>query len=241
MIPLSKALTGAVLKKRPSSAGGLSAKKEKAIKLIYDRLYGRYGPQGWWPAQTRVEMIVGAVLTQNTSWSNVEKAIKNLKRSGSMSHGRILKMDEKKLASLIKPSGYYNLKARRLRNVIKLFAGDRRFRKGSALDIGRLREVLLSINGVGPETCDSILLYAFDMPVFVIDAYTRRIFSRHGVASHDLPYGDLQRVFMQALPVDCKIFNEYHALIVRLAKEHCRKLPRCAACPLNKKELFFKK
>lgn len=208
----------------------------KALTGIYDTLYRSYGPQGWWPGRSRFEMIVGAVLTQNTAWSNVEKAIKNLKAEGVLSspmklHG----LGRNKLARLIRPAGYYNVKAARLKNftdfLLRKYGGS--LNRLAAAGTERLRQELLGVNGIGPETCDSIMLYAFGRPVFVVDAYTKRIFSRHGFFRRDLAYDSVQAVFMKNLPSDENIFNEYHALIVRLAKDHCRTKPGCEKCPLN--------
>jgi endonuclease-3 related protein len=207
-----------------------------ALKRIYDALYGRFGPQHWWPGDTQFEVIVGAILTQNTAWTNVEKAIINLKKAGALnSPAAMKKLRVSQLAALIRPAGYYNIKAKRLRNFLDFL--DRKYalslRKLSRVDTGRLRHDLLGVNGIGPETADSILLYAFARPVFVIDAYTKRIFSRHGVFDEDLSYADARALFMQNLRRDSRSFNEYHALIVKLGKEFCRKRPKCAACPLN--------
>lgn len=205
------------------------------FKDIYTRLYKRFGPQHWWPGDTRFEIIVGAILTQNTSWSNVEKAIKNLKRENLLSPAKLMAIDKKRLAGLIRPAGYYNIKAARIKNFLNFLSSqyNSSLRKMSSAGTVDLRKQLLSVNGIGPETCDSILLYAFDRPVFVIDAYTRRIFSRHGRLSHDMPYESMQAEFAENLPSDSRLFNEYHALIVRLAKEFCRTSPRCEACPLS--------
>ena len=202
----------------------------------YSKLYESYGPQGWWPGHGRFEMIVGAILTQNTAWSNVRKAIKNLKAGGCLSSpAKLHELETKKLARLIRPAGYYNVKAKRLRNFTK-FLADRyagSLARLSKLKTARLRQELLGVNGIGPETCDSILLYAFRRPVFVVDAYTKRIFSRHGFFAEDADYESVQNLFMKALPPDEGIFNEYHALIVRLGKVCCRKKPVCEKCPLK--------
>lgn len=203
---------------------------------VYDALHGRFGPQHWWPGDTQFEVIVGAILTQNTAWTNVEKAITNLKKAGALrSPGAMNKIRTSRLAELIRPAGYYNIKAKRLKNFLDFL--DRRYalslRKLSRVDTDTLRRELLEVNGIGPETCDSILLYAFGRPVFVIDAYTKRIFSRHGIFNEGLGYADTQTLFMENLRRDSRLFNEYHALIVKLGKEFCRKKPRCAACPLN--------
>lgn len=208
----------------------------KAPLLIYRKLYEAFGPQRWWPGETRLEIIVGAILTQNTAWSNVEKAIANLKSAGELSSmSSLAGMDTRKLARHIRPAGYYNVKARRLKNCLKFlrsrFGAD--LRGVSGCDTRTLRDELLAVNGIGPETCDSILLYAFERPVFVVDAYTRRIFSRHGLLRSD-DYHDVQKIFTDNLPKSVRLFNEFHALIVRLGKEFCRTRPRCGHCPLNK-------
>jgi len=214
----------------------------KDVMEVYRRLFERFGPQGWWPCERagargggRLEIIIGAILTQNTAWNNVEKAIANLRGSGVVSSVRALgAIGSKELSRLIRPSGYYNVKAGRLKNFICFL----KRKYGSSLDrlsrlkTDMLRDELLSINGIGPETCDSILLYAFKRPVFVVDAYTRRIFSRHGSFSKDASYDDMQRFFMRAIPASSKLYNEYHALIVRLGKEFCRTNPDCDGCPL---------
>jgi endonuclease-3 related protein len=199
-------------------------------------LYGRFGPQHWWPGDTRFEIIVGAILTQNTAWTNVEKAIANLKSAGALSSPAAMKrLSIRKLAGLIRPAGYYNIKAKRLKNFLDFL--DKRYSLSlaalSRVETVVLRRELLDVNGIGPETCDSILLYAFGRPVFVIDAYTKRIFSRHGFFSDDLDYSAAQEVFMDNLRRETGFFNEYHALIVRLGKEMCRKAPKCGGCPLK--------
>ncbi|MFH1035970.1 MAG: endonuclease III domain-containing protein [Pseudomonadota bacterium] len=203
---------------------------------IYQRLWEAFGPQHWWPGQTPFEVLVGAVLTQNTNWGNVERAINNLKAEGllSLSALRALPLDD--LAALIRPAGYYNLKARRLMNLLDILA--QRF-GGDLGDLWRLpleqaRAALLSSQGVGPETADCILLYAGNLPSFVVDAYTFRVLGRHGLAEPGLDYHGLRARFMQALPSDVALYNEYHALLVRLGKDFCKKgQPRCAGCPLE--------
>lgn len=206
------------------------------FKDIYSRLYRFYGPQGWWPGDTRLEIIVGAILTQNTAWVNVEKAITNLKEAKLLSSpAGIEKIPKRRLARIIRPAGYYNVKAERLKNFISFLSAryDSSLNLLSRTPTSRLREELLAVNGIGPETCDSILLYAFKRPVFVIDAYTRRIFSRHGIFPEDCDYHEMQSLFMKNLPSEEGLFNEYHALIVRLGKDLCRKAPRCGKCPLK--------
>lgn len=202
---------------------------------LYRILFKEYGPQRWWPAGTRFEMMVGAVLTQNTAWANVEKAVANLRKKNCLEPGKMAALSRRDLARLIKPAGYFNVKARRIKHLLDFLSSE------CGMDIallkkvraGKLREKLLSVNGIGPETCDSILLYAFDRPFFVIDAYTKRIFSRLGLAREDIPYGELQDYFTANLPRSVKIYNEYHALIVKLGKDICRKKPLCGACPIR--------
>jgi endonuclease III related protein len=208
----------------------------KQLVAVYRALFKAYGPQRWWPGDSPFEVMVGAVLTQNTAWSNVEKAIANLKQAGLMTVGRFREAPVRTLATLIRPSGYYNIKAKRLGHLMAFLAG----RYGGSLarmfreDPGELRKGLLSVNGIGPETADAIMLYAAGHPVFVVDAYTKRIFSRHGLVPRNAGYHEVQQLFLENLPRDARLFNEYHALIVRLGKEHCRKTrPRCNGCPLE--------
>jgi endonuclease-3 related protein len=213
----------------------LSGHRTRLLK-IYDRLHARFGPQHWWPADSPLEMIVGVVLTQNTAWTSVERAIANLKQAGVLSLAALGRIDEKQLARLIVPAGYYNVKARRLKNVVRFFAG----RPGGLagmfkIKTPRLREMLLGVNGLGPESADSILLYAAGRPVFVVDAYTKRVFARLGFFPVDTGYEEVQALFRDNLPHHAPMFNEYHALIVALAKHHCRTKPACVACPLGKK------
>ncbi len=208
----------------------------KQVYSIYKLLFFRFGPQGWWPGRTKTEMIIGAILTQNTHWQNVEKALNNLRTAGLLNFGRLYKADENTVAGHIRPAGYFNIKARRLKNFAKFFVEDMRssWRAFRVMPLEELRERVLAVNGVGPETADSILLYAFNRPVFVVDAYTKRIFSRYGLIENNADYGQAQRFFMEYL-ADAALYNEYHALIVRLAKEHCHTRPVCAGCPLQKK------
>ncbi len=222
----------------------LNSRPSENLTKIYKRLYSHYGPQGWWPGRSRLEVIVGAILTQNTAWSNVEKAIKALRSAGCLSSARELdRLDDSELAGLIRPAGYYNVKTKRLKNFTRFlyreYAGDLSLLSKAGTQ--HLRQMLMDINGIGPETCDSILLYAFARPVFVVDAYTKRIFSRHGLFSEDAFYEQVQAVFRANLPSDVKIFNEFHALIVRLAKEHCKKTPVCEGCPLKGINVVAKK
>lgn len=205
-----------------------------ALIGIYKELHSAFGPQHWWPADTDLEVMVGAILTQNTNWGNVEKAIGNLKRARLLSLEALVRVPRARLARLIRPAGYFNSKSDHLKHLVRFLSGYRGGIKAmKRADVPGLRARLLAVKGVGPETADSILLYALDKPVFVIDAYTKRIFSRHGFIDADAAYDNIQKLFMGALPRDVRIYNEYHALIVRLAKEHCSKTkPRCAQCPL---------
>lgn len=187
--------------------------------------------------------MVGAVLTQNTSWNNVEKAIISLKKSGLLASAPVMaKADTRRLSRLIRQAGFYNLKARRLKNLLAFLSDNYDFNLNniSHVKTADLRAQLLGVNGIGPETCDSILLYAFDRPVFVIDAYTKRIFSRHRMLPRDCGYDRAQRLFMRDIPPDLRLYNEFHALIVRLAKDFCKTKPDCAECPLYEKNLACK-
>jgi len=206
------------------------------LNLIYRKLYSHFGPQHWWPAESAFEVMVGAILTQNTSWPNVEKAISSLKKHRVLEPNRLYRLPDRKLARLIRSAGYYNIKTRRLKAFLDFFI---RNYQGKIKNISRvssavLRPELLAVKGVGPETADSILLYALNKPVFVVDAYTRRVFSRHKLLKEDAAYDAIQRLFTLNLKQDVRLFNEYHALIVALAKKYCLKSnPRCAVCPLD--------
>ncbi len=198
---------------------------------IYDILLERYGPRRWWPAQTPYEMMVGAILTQNTAWSNVEKAIRNF--GDRLSPQFVAAVDRDELAGIIKPCGYFNQKARHLQNLTGWFAGyDYDIDRVRQVENELLRRELLAVKGVGPETADSILLYALDKPFFVIDTYTRRLLERLG---WEIParYDQLRGQMEEALPRDTNIYGELHALIVEHGKHHCRKSPSCPGCPLD--------
>ena len=205
---------------------------------MFDLMIGYFGPQHWWPCESELEMMVGAVLTQNTSWNNVEKAINNLKAKKLLTLKTLHSISLHELTEDIRPAGYFNVKAGRLKNLISFlvekYHGDIEFFLGEETDA--LREGLLSVKGIGPETADSILLYAAKRPVFVIDAYTHRILHRHGMSDDQASYYDLQELFMDSLPKDAELFNEFHALIVRTGKELCRRKPQCDICPLKKWE-----
>ncbi len=200
---------------------------------VYCRLFAEYGPQHWWPAETPFEVMVGAILTQSTSWANVEKAIGNLKATGLLSPAAIRDLGIDELASLIRPSGYYSAKARKLKALVTWLGehGDD-LSKAFSQDTAALRQELLSIYGVGEETADSIILYAAGRPVFVIDAYTRRIVDRIGITPPERTYRGYQDMFVSRLPPDAAMFNEYHALLVQHGKSVCRRQPRCQACCL---------
>jgi len=208
---------------------------KRRLKRIFLRLYSVFGAQHWWPADNSFEVIVGAILTQNTSWSNVEKAILVLKKKKYLNPKRLAGLSDYKLAGLIKSAGYYNVKAARLKNFLKFFfnsySADMR-RMGSQ-DLTALRRQLLAVNGIGPETADSILLYALNKPIFVIDAYTKRILCRHRLLRKEATYEEAQDIFMRNLKHDRKLFNEFHALLVKIGKDYCRKQnPQCEICPL---------
>lgn len=203
-----------------------------ALLDIYHRLYALHGPQRWWPADSPFEVMVGAVLTQNTAWINVERAIANLKEADALTPQAIMRVHPRRLASWLKPSGYFNVKARRLRALCHWVLEQGGVERLSVLPTAVLRPALLSVKGVGPETADDILLYAFHRPVFVIDAYTRRLFSRMGQIDGSEDYETLRTAFETALPPDKTLYNEYHALIVRHAKDLCRPQPRCGQCEL---------
>ncbi|MHC5084254.1 MAG: endonuclease III domain-containing protein [Planctomycetota bacterium] len=202
---------------------------------IYTRLYERYGPQDWWPGDTAFEIVVGAILTQNTNWKNVEKAITNLKSAGCLAPEKLNALPIQKLAELIRPAGYFNIKAQRLKHFLDwLFEKyDGRLESLEALPLSTLREQLLGVKGIGPETADSICLYGFGKPVFVVDTYTARIFGRHGMVEAPSGYEQIQDLFHGDLENDAVLFNEFHALIVRVGKEYCKPKPACDGCPLE--------
>lgn len=204
------------------------------LQNYYQTALKKLGPQHWWPGETPFEVCVGAVLTQNTNWKNVEKAIHNLKSKNLLDPHRLHALEHRELAALIRPAGYFNIKARRLKNFLKFLIEnyngdlDRMFSES----LPALREKLLSVKGIGPETADSILLYAGEKPIFVVDAYTRRIFLRHEVISEESDYHEIQGYFMDHLREEPRLFNEFHALIVNIGKNWCRpKAPDCEHCP----------
>lgn len=216
---------------------------KNSLLEIFDILLDHFGPLSWWPAETPFEVCVGAILTQNTNWSNVEKAIINLKTEGLLSPEALRDVDADRLARVIRPAGFFNVKSRRIKDFIgflfkycngnldEMFAGDWR----------KLRAELLSVRGIGPETCDSILLYAGHRPSFVVDAYTKRLFSRLGLLRENEAYEEVRGRFMEHLPADVGLYNEYHALIVQHCKDFCRKKPLCGQCPLRSLCAFYRK
>ncbi len=202
---------------------------------IYSVLLGHFGPRGWWPADSPFEMIVGAFLTQNTAWRNVEKAIANLADLNALTPARIRELSEETLREAIRPAGYFNQKSKRLRGFVEVLFNEY---EGSlddmfALPTHDLREELLSISGIGPETADSILLYGAERPIFVIDTYTIRVLTRHDLLAEEVTYHEAQEWVMDHLPLDVSLFNEFHALFVAVGKDFCRPRPRCQGCPLE--------
>ncbi|MCA9235784.1 MAG: endonuclease III domain-containing protein [Planctomycetales bacterium] len=202
---------------------------------VYEILLDKLGPQGWWPGDTPLEVMIGAVLVQNTAWANVERALDNLRNADALDPHRLLALSPAELEPLIRPAGYFRVKSRRLQNLMRWLVdraeGDaERLRESNAQ---ALREELLAINGVGPETADSILLYALEKPVLVVDAYTLRIWARHGWIDYDVDYHQLQEHLASELPQEVGVFNELHALLVAVGKKWCKPKPHCAGCPLE--------
>ena len=206
------------------------------IQQAYDALFARWGEQHWWPAQSPLEMMLGAILTQNTAWTNVEKAITNLREHDALNFHALEKSPPEQLAEWIRPAGCFNQKADYIKTMVKTLRErfDGSLSRLFALDTPALRNELLSWKGIGPETADSILLYAAKRSAFVIDTYTKRFLSRHGQCDPNASYNSVASLFTDTLPEDVQQFNEYHALIVQLGKEHCKARPECNGCPLEK-------
>jgi endonuclease-3 related protein len=207
-----------------------------SLRVYYDTLFAAHGPQHWWPGRTRFEIIVGAILTQNTSWSNVEIAIGNLRRAGLLTPRAVEDVAFPRLARLIRSSGYFRQKAKTLKYFVRFLRSEYGGSLSTmfAIPTATLREKLLAVHGIGPETADSILLYAGKHPVFVVDAYTRRLLERHQLANPRHRYEEVRRLFESSLSGDSALYNEFHALIVRTGKEYCRtRNPRCSECPLH--------
>ena len=208
----------------------------ETLTQIYQLLYDAFGPQHWWPGESQIEIITGAILTQNTSWANVEKAIANLIAADCLNAVKLHNLELSQLAELIRPAGYYNIKAKRLKSFLNwLFDNyDGNLKNLENVNTEQLREELLTVKGIGRETADSILLYALERPVFVVDAYTARITTRHGLIEPGADYEQLKDLFESNLPKDIQLFNEYHALLVRVGKEFCKPKAKCPSCPLEK-------
>jgi endonuclease-3 related protein len=215
------------------SQSGTSA---DTLMRFYSAMSDRLGPMRWWPAKTPLEVIVGAILTQNTAWKNVKRALENLRRARMLSYTAIERIPVARLSRLIRPSGYFRQKAKKLKAFVRFLRGEfgGSLKRMFAVPTMELREKLLNVHGIGPETADSILLYAGNHPVFVIDAYTRRILTRHDLMHEKASYDEVRSYFERNLPQDARLYNEYHALIVNIGKNWCRnKNPKCAECPLG--------
>ncbi len=201
---------------------------------IYHRLRTHFGYRNWWPGNTPFEIVVGAILTQNTNWANVEKAIANLKAADALSPEAILAMPPERLCALIRSSGFFNQKSKRLRDITQWWWNfQSTYKTPNSEDIKSIRSELLEINGIGPETADCILLYALNLTTFVIDSYTRRAAARIGITKGEIPYEPLKKLFENHLPKDLDLYNDYHAQWVALGKNYCRKIPLCRDCPLR--------
>ena len=209
---------------------------KQRLLSIFHTLLSKFGRRNWWPGETELEIIVGAILTQNTSWKNVEKAINNMKAHGLLNADSLQSIPIRDLEEVIRPSGFYKQKSERLKRIINILQNNnhKSIDNLKVFDTGYLRSLLLNINGIGPETADSILLYALNRPVFVVDAYTKRFLKNHRLYKGNDRYDDVQRYFMSNLPLDTYLFNEFHALIVCLCQNHCKKTPECSLCPLKK-------
>ncbi len=205
------------------------------LMSIFSSLYSFYGTQKWWPGETPFEIAIGAILTQNTNWSNVQKAIHNLKNEGLLNPEGLNSISVETLSIFIKPSGYYNIKAKRIKAFLDFIKknSSENIEGLKGLETDGLRMKLLSVYGIGPETADSILLYALEKPVFVIDSYTKRVLSRHGIMTFESSYEKFQRLFHSGLAPNVQLYNEYHALFVRVGKEFCSPKPKCGGCPLS--------
>lgn len=211
------------------------ADRAELVRRIYSILDGHYGDLNWWPGETPFEVVVGAILTQNTSWHNVTQAIRNLKEAGMLCPEIMIEAQTGEIAGLIRPSGYFNIKARRLKNFLMFlfseFGG--KLEKMFDTETTMLRSKLLGVNGIGEETADSILLYAGGKPVFVVDAYTKRVLARHGLVREGAGYGETREVITGSTPGDTRLYNQFHALFVHVGKDFCRKQPLCGSCPLR--------
>ncbi len=211
---------------------------DTTMKHLYNLLFERFGHRNWWPANSPFEVCAGAILTQNTSWKNVEKAINNLKEAHRLDPFQLYETPLDELATIIKPAGYFNVKSKRLKNfinhLVEFHAGslDKMF-EASVKD---LRAELLSINGVGRETADSMILYAANKPIFVVDVYTRRALERHGMIVEKADYDEIRELFERNLEPDVALFNDFHAQFVAVGSNYCGRKPKCSGCPLNEFE-----
>lgn len=211
-------------------------KARQILAEIYHRLAQAYGPQNWWPADSALEMMVGAVLTQNAAWQNVEKALAQLKKARLLSFKKLDQLSPEEISPHIRSAGYYNLKAKRLKSLLDFLrehSPSGSFKEFQSKETGELREAFLGVWGLGPETVDSILLYALDRPVFVIDAYTYRVFHRHHLIGEEASYGEMQELAMDHVKAEIQHYQEYHALLVQVGKDYCKPKPRCETCPLK--------
>lgn len=204
-------------------------------QTVFEKLLNSFGSQHWWPGDSPLEVMIGAVLVQNTAWKNVERAIGNLREAEALDAERILAISDADLEALIRPAGYYRRKAKRLRSLLEFFVHeyDGSISKMQATDFQTLREGLLGVHGVGPETADAILLYALEKPAMVVDTYTHRVFARHGWVPYETDYHQMQEHLVSELPEDVQTYNELHALLVQVGRDFCRKTPRCELCPLQ--------
>lgn len=212
-------------------------KRQPLFYNMFHAMLDALGPSGWWPAETPFEVAVGAILTQNTNWANAARAIASLKAAGPFEARALVALPDAELAERIRPAGYYRLKAKRLKNLLGFLVRDYDGDIGrlAAEDMETARQKLLAVSGVGPETADSIVLYALGLPSFVVDAYTARICHRHALIAEDADYDALRELFMDALPADVALYNEFHALLVRVGNGWCRpRAPRCRECPLER-------
>ena len=206
----------------------------EVLEELYQKLWEAFGPQGWWPGETPFEVALGAILTQNTNWNNVARVIAALKERGLLGPGALRELPEPQLAQMLRPVGYYNVKARRVTNFLRFLQEEAQddLEALALRELEDLRPRLLTVKGIGPETADSILLYALGKPTFVVDAYTFRVLSRHGLVEEACSYEELRQFFMSRLPPSVPLFKEYHALLVKLGKDFCRPRPRCPECLL---------
>lgn len=214
----------------------MTAHRTDLLLTMHTAMRSALGPSQWWPGETPFEIALGAILTQNTNWENVQRALDNLRAENLVSAEALHGLAPETMAELIRPAGYYRLKTKRIKNFLAFLAAEADLELSAlqAWPTAALRDKLLMVNGIGPETADSILLYALHIPIFVVDAYTARILNRHALIPEDISYNELQDFFMTALPQDTALFNEYHAQLVRVGKQWCKKRsPTCQGCPLQ--------